>query len=279
MTLASTGSSFAYRATSFTITNGGTAVAPGASNAQGAWTQLLAAAAFEADGVAVGISGGNTSAVSKMHLLDIGVDPAGGTSYAPIVADMACGMSSATASGGSQWWFPLRIPAGASIAARIRGSAATAGTCLVRVELRGRASRPEQRRVGAYSATLGAQTASSLGTAFVPDANAAKGAWALLGTTSRPLWWWQIGVQCDNSNMSTRVFHIDLAHGDASNKTLILSDVLVSGNSAEVLTVHGMHKMMDAYCEVPAGVAVYVRGACNNTPEAGWNATATGIGG
>ena len=35
-------------------------------------------------------------------------------------------------------------------------------------------------------------------TAVTPG-NAADGTWTSLGTTSRDLWWWQVGYQIDNT--------------------------------------------------------------------------------
>jgi hypothetical protein len=44
--------------------------------------------------IAIWVTGGGTSAQQKDHLLDIGVDPAGGSSYTAVISDIVCGETS-----------------------------------------------------------------------------------------------------------------------------------------------------------------------------------------
>src|SRR3990172_8231734 len=69
----------------------GVAVTPGASSAEGSWTDSgLGTLAREVCCILVRVSDGNVSGIARNHFLDIGVDPAGGTSYAAIINNLVC---------------------------------------------------------------------------------------------------------------------------------------------------------------------------------------------
>lgn len=255
----------------------GTSVIPGASNAEGSWTQLLTALANEAAGFVLTVHSGATSAAIKSHLLDIGIDPAGGTSYTAIVNNIVCGRAGAVTNTGSgrRWAFPLRLPAGATVAARIQGSNATAGTVRVGIRSFGQPAAPFLPR-GTFSETIGTITNSS-GVAFTPG-NAADGTWVSLGTTANPLWWWQMGYQIDNATITAEYTYIELAFGDASNKHII-QRTLHGGTTGETCgEIYSPMTPWECYCPVPAGNNIYVRGRCNNAADTGYNAVAIGVG-
>jgi len=73
------------------------------------------------------------------------------------------------------------------------------------------------------------------------------------------------------------MYHIDLAYGDATNKTLIIENqkILLSG-TAEA-TARPLDMM--SFSDVPAGSTLYVRGTCSGTSVTGFYAKAYGIGG
>lgn len=254
--------------------NIGTSVVPGASNAEGAWTQIASSANIAADVLAFKllVLSGTTTAQAKNHLLDIGVDPAGGTSYTEVISNLACGASLSFP--GRTYLFPLFIKAGSSVAVRVRGSNATAGTVRVGAKFLGEASRPELVRSGTFSETIGAITGSR-GVSFTPG-NSAKGAWASLGTTARAMWWWNLGVQIDNAVITAVVYQLDLAFGDATNKVMIIDDHTIFGGTSETI-VSGDEPW--AYRHVPEGAELWVRGAAGGTAVTGFNAVAVGIGG
>lgn len=260
----------------------GTSVTPGASNTLGSWTQLASAAniAENVYGLYFQVHSGSTTTQSKQQLLDIGIDPAGGTSYTAVISDMVIGNSPTLVQAGNiEHFFPLYIPAGASVAARVRGSNATAGTVRVAARFYGMRSAPEMMRFGSFTETLGADTANSRGTAFTPG-NAADGSWVDLGAISKPMWWWQMGHQIDNATITGEYVYIDVAYGDASNKTTIFR-VMHGGTTAETNGYAAQTQMLPiaAYCPVAAGEHIYIRGRCNNVPDTGYNATVTGLGG
>ena len=261
----------------------GTSVTPGATNAEGSWTQIASSANIANDvvGFYIQVTGGATSAAAKNHLLDVGVDPAGGTSYTAVISNLQVGASPAmTAAGLVCHYFPLGIKAGSSVAVRVQGSNGTAGTVRVVARFYGKVSRPELMPVGRYSQTFGTITDSN-GQSFTPG-NAADGSWVDLGavTTDKPLWWWQLGFSIDNGTITAEYTYIDLAWGDASNKRII-SRMVHGGTTSEVAAFITANHMTpeECYWPVPAGANIYIRGRCNNAPDTGYHATVVGIGG
>ena len=259
----------------------GTSVVPGASNAEGSWTQIASSGNIAEDiyGLYLQIFAGATSANQKSHLLDIGVDPAGGTSYVAIISNLVCGSSPTLAQAGNrEFYFPFFIKAGSSVAVRIQGSNATAGTVRVAAKFYGKPSKKQLLPVGYYSETIGTITNSS-GVSFTPG-NASDGSWVDLGATTKPLWWWQLGYQIDNGTITAEYTYIELAFGDGSNKQQIFR-VMHGGTTAETCGLAMQTSMLGiaAYCPVKAGEHIYVRGRCNNAPDSGYNAVAVGIGG
>lgn len=259
----------------------GTSVTPGASNTLGSWAQLASAANIAEDvaGFYLQIHTGATSAASKPQLLDIGIDPAGGTSYTPIISDFQIGASPSLAQAGArEHYFPLHIPAGASVAARIRGANATAGTVRIAARFYGRRS-GILLPVGTFSETLGANTASSTGTAVTPG-NAADGSWVDLGAITNPMWWWQLGYVVANTTVTAEYTYFEVAFGDASNKHTIFKE-MHGGTTAETCGLAAQTQLLGvaAYCPVAAGDHIYVRARCNNAPDTDYSVTVLGIGG
>lgn len=261
-------------------TTPGTSVTPGVSNAEGSWTQVVAAANvdFNVYEIHLHISNGGSSAAIRDHLLDIGIDPAGGSSYTEIISNISCGASdSTTPFFGIRYKFPFFIPAGSTIAARIQCGQATAGTPRVGVEIVGAPSRPEAVRAAQYSEVLGTIT-NSRGTLVTSGTSGTEGSWVSLGTTTRDLWWWQVccGWQASSTNAANHF--VDLAVGDATNKKLIIQNSIWSTTTAEMV----QHPTADtmAYCEVPAGSEIWVRStAAQASASLGMHALAIGLGG
>ncbi len=258
----------------------GTPVTPGPSNVEGSWTAIASSANIANDvyGFYLEVSGGASSTNAKNQLLDIGVDPAGGTSYTAIISNLVIGASPLlTAAGNREHFFPMFIKSGSSVAARIQGSNATAGTVRVIVKFFGKPSDPTMLPTCTYSETIGTITNSS-GVSFTPG-NAADGSWVSLGTTSKPLWWWQLGYQIDNGTITAEYTYIDLAYGDGTNKHTIFR-VQHGGTTGETCGLQMQTQLCHfaAVKPVPGGSTIYVRGRCNNAPDTGYNAVAVGCG-
>jgi hypothetical protein len=256
----------------------GTAVTPGASSAEGSWTEIISDVDVDYDvyEILLGVGSGNTTGQVKNHFVDIGIDPTGGTSYTAIIENINCGQSVSLGNGGIWFRFPIRIPAGSSIAVRIQGSNLSAGTVRIAMGIYGLPTRPELVRAGQFAEAIGAG-AGTTGTTFTPGASAAYGSWVSLGTTTRDLWWWQIGVGWNDSATSSATYNVDLAYGDASGKiNIITGSVWTLPGTAEIVG-HSVDVL--GYCEVPAGSTLYVRGKCTGASPEDAHAVAIGIGG
>lgn len=275
--------SFLWHFSNFTTPSAtpSTSVTPGANNAEGSWTQVATSAniAYDVCLIYLAVGGGNTSTAQKDHLLDIGVDPAGGTSYTEVINNIVCGQTQAVTTGWDEFVFPLRIKNGSSVAVRVQGNNATAGTVRVVADFYGRPTEPSVVPVGQWSETIGTIT-SSAGTSVTPG-NAAEGSWTSLGTTTKALWHWQIGMQLSNATITAQYTTFDLAYGDATNKEIILEDVTIGFyGTAEIKasTLRG-RALIRATRPVPAGSTIYARARCSTAPTATYNCTAIGIGG
>ena len=260
----------------------GTSVTPGASNAEGSWTQVATSGNISEEiwEIVIGVTAGSSNAQAKNHLLDVGIDEAGGSSYTAIISNIVCGQSGTITAGcGGIWFrFPIKIKSGSSVAVRIQGSNATAGTVRVIVHFYGKPSRPEVVWRGEVSETIGTITNSN-GVSFTPG-NAAEGTWVSLGTTSKKLSWWQLGVQVDNSATSALVVYVDLAYGDSTNKHMICEDLqfMIIGSSEIVCYHTNLSMWQTCFCEVPSGGELWVRGMASAAPTSGYNAVAVGVG-
>lgn len=258
----------------------GTSVTPGASNAEGSWTQIASGANIAQDIVAfmLWVSNGATATAAKPHLLDVGVDESGGTSYTAVISNIVCGASgTGIAIPGHRFLFPLRIKAGSTVAVRIQGANATAGTVRVSASFYGQCANMLLLPVGTFSETLGTITNSN-GPTITPG-NAADGSWVDMGATTKPLWWWQLGYQIDNATITAEYTYIELAWGNATNKHRIMRLMHGGDTSERVGDFLGQNmNVFECLCPVPAGVNVYIRARCNNAPDTGYNAVAVGIG-
>ena len=261
-------------------TTPGTSVTPGATNAEGSATVIATGSNISQDcyGVYLWINAGNTSAAQKNHLLDIGIDAAGGTSYTYVVNNIQCGQSAAALNGGIHIWLPLFIKAGSQVAVRIQGSNGTAGTVRVAAKFFGQPSHPHLVRAGVYSETIGTVSGSA-GTSFTPGNSGAEGTWVSLGTTTRALWYVIPTINISNATTTSLAYHIDLAWGDGTNKVPIVTNmIMVLPGTAEQTTTL-LLPPGDGYCDIPASATLYVRGTCSGTAVTGFTCLAVGIGG
>lgn len=212
----------------------GTSITPG-NNTYGSYTQVLTATSDETYLCRILINSFGVSATAKDALVTIGIDPAGGTSYTDLIVDLAAACA-ATLFGPLTYEFPLRIPAGATVAAKATVNNATVGTGRVAVQLFGRPSRPELVKAGTFVQTFGSTPASSAGTAITPGTTA-EGAWTQVGAAlTAPLWHWEVGLGVNNAAMASTIHHVDVGIGDASNKKIAIPNALFAENGAEAMS-------------------------------------------
>lgn len=259
----------------------GTSVVPGSSNIEGSWTQIASSANIAQDcyWLYMQVHSGAVSGQDKNMLLDLGIDPAGGTSYTAFLSNLNISMAPAlTVAGAREFVFPIFIKAGSSVAVRAQTNHATAGTVRVAARFYGKPSRPEAVPVGTISQTFGT-ISGSVGQAVTPG-NATDGSWVDLGTTTTPLWWFQVGYGINGITVTAEYTYIEVAWGDASNKHPMFK-VMHGGTTGETCGLAAQTQMLAcaAYNPVPAGANIYIRMRCNNAPDANYHANVVGIGG
>lgn len=260
----------------------GTNITSGSANSKGSWTSIATGSNINRHVYAMYLQlhTGSTATTLRPLLFDVGIDPAGGTSYTTIIPNVLCGNSPAlTAAGNREFYFPIRIPKGSQVAIRSQSVGATNTRFAARFY--GELSRPEMFPYGFYADSFGADEASSQGTSITPG-NATDGAWTLIGTTSRPIWWWQLGYQIWNTTITAEYTYLDLGYGDgtaAGTKTIFR--MMHGGTTSETCGLAAQTHLLSiaAYTPVPAGRNIYVRGRTNNAPDSGYQVAAIGIGG
>lgn len=259
-----------------TATGMGTSVTP-AQNAMGSYAQVLTALSQDVYGLWICINAGTAAGLAKDMLVDIGVDPAGGSSYSVLVQEILCSCSATwNLQGALYWYFPIFIKAGSTVAARAATNNATVGTVRVWCACYGAPRDPRSVKCGSYVKSYGTVLASSSGTA-VTEGTTSEGAWTQLGTVAaadRP-WYWQMGFGINNAAMAAALYHADLSIGDASNKRIVIQD--------QPYTMFGSESVSSilscGFCEAPAppGTLVYGRLQSSTTVQTGVSMAAYGV--
>lgn len=258
----------------------GVSTTPGTSSTWGSWVQLWNNTTYpniDIHAIQLLISGGNTTGVAKNHQIEIGYDPANGSSYSPIITGLLCGQSQ-TGIAGLHHYFPLFNKGGGSYGVRSMGSHTTAGTLRVQMDAfavpTGMSN--EYFRSGTYAETIGS-IASTVGVSVTPGNSNAWGSWATLGTTVKDLWFFQLCVQCNNATTTAMTYEWQLAYGDGSNKEIIIFNYMLTLPGTAEITQGRLN--LQGYRNVPAGSTLYVRGKTSGEAVTGWNVSAVGVGG
>lgn len=210
----------------------------------------------------------SASGQARDCIADIGVDPAGGTSYSVLIPDLLCscaGTITLNTSMGIDYVFPIRINSGSSIAVRMSVNNATVGTGRAWIRGYGKPEHPDITRFGTVVQAIGITAASSSGTAVTPGTTS-DGTWTSLGTVTRQAWWWQVGIGCNDSTMTDAlVYHGDLSAGSSGGDTMIIEDVVACSTSAEQF---GFHPPPGTGAKtIPAGATLWGRLQCSGTAD------------
>jgi hypothetical protein len=254
----------------------GATITPGTGGTKGSWAQIFTGAQVSTElfGILININNNSTAATTRNALVDIGIDPAGGTSYSVVIPDLIGGHAAPMTIGGIYYYFPLYIPAGSSVAVRAVGTVAT--TFNVALTVFGKPRRPDGVLAGTKVSAFGATLASATGTT-VTAGTTAEGAWAQLGsTTTHPIWWWQCGMTAVDTTMTANIHTMDVATGDATNKDIVLQDALAIFTASEQNTM--LPALIPGYDRTPSGVLVYGRVQCSGTADSALSMMAYGLG-
>lgn len=258
--------------------HGTTVTANAIADTMGAYVDIVQAAdwsgftgdAFE---IEININSNSGSAASNRALVTIGIDTGGG--YVDLIEYLsACKASFWLTTGiGLQYRFPLRIPNGAKVGAKMQHEVG-GSTCHVVINLFGNPSHSALVRAGTFVRTFGATTASSDGTP-VTGGGASEGAWTQIGSAmADDLWFWDVGYCNSDTAIGNIVKHIDVATGDAGTKNVVLTNAFFTSGSVETHAKASFGAVRDR----PSGDLVYAR-AQVGSGEAGDSIIVYAVGG
>jgi hypothetical protein len=294
MTLMAIPNSWGWQRNTDTNTNdtptaqGGVSLPRGATDGttKGAWTNISTYGSdttIDAECLLTDIQyGGVANAATALPAcMDIGVDTAGGTSYSLVASNVLVGQSGVRPERGVNLLrLPLRIPSGASVAARV-STPNTGGLTGVHAHFYGAPSRPESVWAGSFCESVGIANdgsvpSSNSGTSITPGNSGAWGSWASLGTTVNALHFWQLFIGANNATLNTLYYFFELYFGDGSTYVPIIIKRLVQIENNERVYLTGVHRAVSV--SVPAGSAIYARATCSGTTDTGLSIMALGVG-
>ncbi len=252
----------------------GTNVVNGAANTKGSYVQVLSSAnvAFDVFGLYV-----SSNALGlDSTLMDVGVDPAGGTAYSVLVPNLLISDTANLTSGGLSYYFPIWVKSGSSVAVRTQGTiAGNSSQAIVRAY--GKPRDASLTWVGTYCTDFGTDLVNSTGTA-VTSGTAAEGAWTSLATSiSKDYRHWQVGFGLSTGALASNVYTADLAYGDGSNKIITIQDqIFYTTTQTGSLATGGRSPGCGRLTK--NGNNVYGRLQCSGTPDTGTTMIAYGVG-
>lgn len=261
----------------------GTTITPSTTvNTFGSWAQVLSALAAPLEGLLVCMNSYlGAATIDRSMIFEIGIDPAGGSSYTTIIPSIVAGNISGSLiglGGGRGFNFPIHIPAGATVAIRAMAANTSGSTVTAFVQGYGRFSASAAWMVGQYAEAIGAVTASSRGTVFTPS-NGSFGSWQSLGTSVRPCFWWQIGTAVADTSITAIYVHVEIAFGNTTNKDKLM-DFTIGGNTSEHVAdlLYMNMSPHNCFAPLPAGTEFFARGRASGTPDSNYSVALIGIG-
>jgi hypothetical protein len=203
----------------------GTQVASGTGSADGSAVTVLSALAHDCEYLRLTLGSATATAIDNNALMDILIDPAGGTSWSVLIPSLAVGglapitLNASGCRGASGGYdFPLWIPAGASIGARARNAGGTLQTVSVYALARGGNANPASWWCGQRVSALGIDAGNSRGTSHTCHATANTfSSWADLGSplgaACGALQWAVMGTHTFSSSWAAAQFEFEFGVG------------------------------------------------------------------
>lgn len=234
--------------------------ASGTANTKGSWAEVLASNDYDTDWLVLGL---NAIAVgaggSRYYLVDIGVGPAGSENV--LIANMHFNIydDGSRVSSEGTWLFPLRLAAGARLAARSQSSPASSAIYVTANPIAHGIAAP-----GGYARceNVGADTASSRGVSLDAGAVAnTDSAWTeMIAATAFPYRWMTLAGSYAPATVTRPYWLIDLAVGAIGSEVAFLNDLAFSGS-------YGMGVMggLSIPVAIAAGQRISARARSNNT--------------
>jgi len=256
-----------------TTTPGSSVTTGAASSTKGAPVELFASTAFDAYWIAIYASHYGASATASAGCLDILTGAATEEVLIPDLLMGYCGGSHASASvntlGGKIWQFPLYIPAGSRIAARVAG-ARLSTAMRVAVYLYGGHGVPPFR-VGSKVTTYTVTTVPN-GVTIVPGASGAEGSWTeLVASTSEDhfAFFPSLQVQGDTTISPWKNIAVDLGQGAAPEEQ-IGEGFWFSLDQLE--SMGGPWPSMPVFKDIPSGTRLVMRASSSGAVDSQYGA-------
>lgn len=247
---------------------GQTVTASATPHTKGSWTSIVTVAPFDIYflNVFLGNVAASTSVTSM--LVDIGIDPAGGTSYTVIIPNILCSGAAPNTIGGQSHMFPVFIPKGSQIAARCQ-AIVVSDTVTVGCTMIGGHNRtnpwPHRGAIQDYGTNL----TDSGGTPLANAGANSKGAWVQLGADTTRRHSGLIYAAGGNvSTMSAATLLIDIGvdpAGGTSYGVVIPNLFLRHSNTEQVYLSNYLTGLLAI--DIPAGAAIGVRSQCSATND------------
>jgi hypothetical protein len=252
-------------------TGGVTLTADGSNHTKGSDTAVMSALANDVYGFMLCFTAGGTDATVRRQMIDLLIDPAGGTSWSILINNLYTNMPSLSAGMfGHRFYFPVFLPAGTTIGGRTQ-DAVGGGTVRISMRVFGQPTRPDLLKVGTKVQTLGASTTLTDGVTVVPGTSTMGSYSATLGTLTNDAWWWQLGIGSNDSTHGANLYMWDVAH-DATSKYLCMHGVEYGSSTSLETTGKGAYGETPPFRHAPAGTDVYVRARCSGTPDSTFSA-------
>jgi hypothetical protein len=269
--------SYFYSLTLFPATTPGVAVTP-AAGSKGNYAVLASSANLLQDvyGMSLWVHSGNTTGTVRDILLDIGIDPAGGTTYAQQggINNIFVPQCALSIEGGRAFYFPIFIESGSSIGARAQAS--DTSTVTVVANFYGQPSHPELVQAGSYSETVG--VSGNGGTPLAIGLTGGDTAWTSIGSTTRDCWHWTLAAGHNVNTTTARVHFVSLAYGSATAPIYIIRNQVHYAPGTAEKSGNFLSPYAASIHPVPSGSALYVKALSSGTSGT-MEAVAVGIGG
>lgn len=244
-----------------TGTSSGTVVTSSATaNTKGTWTQLIASTAFTSSALIVLLNGPGVPV-----LLDVGVGASG--SEVAIVSNIHASAPAGT--GGNlpiSVLFPIAIPAGSRVSARLAASTGSSGASMNAWVIGGGFGQdPPMSLVTTY----GAVTGTSRGTSVDPGATAnTKGVWVqMVASTTSSIDRLVIGAgNRGNASAAQTGWLADVGVGASGSEAVLIPNYRIVASTNNTLAPTYSHVMP---VSIPAGSRLAVRSQCGITASPG----------
>ncbi len=242
----------------------GTSFTSGGGNADGTAVSILSALASDVHYLSLVVGSDGTATEDNSCLMDVLIDPAGGTAWVDKISDLIIGFTQAAASGALTiaYHFPLYCKSGSSIGVQARKNGATGSACRIQMWAFGEPKNPHAWWCGQKVESLGVTAATSKGTQHTPGATGTYSSFATIGTSTRRYGAIQIGVMGDSGVTAGRGYYGQIG---ASSAQLKGTPTVWAGATTAEQGARGVPGPI--FVDIPAGTALQYRATSSGTAD------------